>query len=307
VTPPRGYPDPAAATPADGTLARQFTEPLREVSALALLAGNGVFLFLGFTGLFLVLDRWASEFGLRCAQVFSTFVGPGSLGLPMVALLLATHVAPMVRRTRLVLIVVLSELAVSAVFGALTFLGAFANDLSSPRATIEGTLWRVVWLGFLVLACVLAARMWMGLYPAPKPRPAGHGGYPKPAYGQPYPGQPLYPHQAPTYPVAATPATGWPLVPPPPMPEPLVLQTAEPTVRMSPEMIETAGELTTKVSTSGELTQRVPTSGDLTQQMPLAVEIPTQETPQVADDRPESGSGAPAEPAGEAQTQNIER
>ena len=77
VTPPRGsYPD----------VSSPVTEPLRELSVLGLLAGNAVFLFLGFSDLFIVIDRWASDFGLRCAQVFSTFVGPISLGLPVVAL-----------------------------------------------------------------------------------------------------------------------------------------------------------------------------------------------------------------------------
>ncbi|MDT5028211.1 MAG: hypothetical protein QOE61_4637, partial [Micromonosporaceae bacterium] len=100
---------------------------------LGLLAGNAVFLLIGFSDLFFVIDRWASDFGLRCAQVFATFVGPVSLILPIAALLLATHVTPMLRRSRQVLIAVLAELGVSALFGAITFLGAFAHDLGSPR------------------------------------------------------------------------------------------------------------------------------------------------------------------------------
>lgn len=296
-----------AAAPAGGTAARQFTEPLRELGVFALLAGNGVFMFLGFSGLFFVIERWASDFGLRCAQVFSTFVGPVSLGLPIVALLLATHVAPMIRRARLAMIVILSELGVSAVFGSLTFLGAFAHDLSSPRSTIEGTLWRIVWLGFLVLAAVLTVRLWLGLYPPPKPAPAGYP-YPQPSYGRPYPGQPLYPQQAPTYAgtpqpgvgaaglADATPSTGWPLVPPPPMPEPLVVAIAEPTVRVSPQTIEISGDLTQQMPAPGDLTQKVP---------PPPPEVPTQEVPQltaaapadadVPDDAPAVGSDdAPA-------------
>jgi hypothetical protein len=257
-------------------LARQFTEPLRELSVLALLAGNAVFLFLGFSGLFFVIDRWASDFGLRSALVFSTFVGPTSLGLPIAALLLATHVAPMLRRTRLILIAVVSELGVSAVFGALTFFGAFAHDLTSPRAILEGTLWRIVWLGFLGLACWVASRLWLGLYPMPKLGKASHGPNTRPAYGQPYPGQPLYPQPAPGL-ADSMPVTGWPLVPPPPMPEPLVLPTAEPTVRISRPTIEN----------SGELTQKVP---------PLLEETATR-----------TGPDAPGVPAGEMPTQQIER
>jgi hypothetical protein len=182
---------------APGTPARQFTQPLRETVALTLLAGNAVFLVLGFSGLFFVIDGWAAGFGERCAAAYDAFVGPTSLGLPVVAMLVATHVAPMVRRTRTILIAALAELGVSAFFGAITYLGAFANDLSSARATVEGLLRRSVWLGFLVLACVVVVRVWMGLYPAPKPRPAGYATYGQPTYGRPYPGQPMY--SQPTY------------------------------------------------------------------------------------------------------------
>jgi hypothetical protein len=265
-----------AAAPRGGTLARQFTEPWRELSVLALLAGNAVFLFLGFSSLFFVIDRWASDFGVRSALVFPTFVGPISLGLPIAALLLATHVAPMLRRTRLILIAVVSELGVSAVFGALTFLGAFAHDLPSPRAILEGTLWRIVWLGFLGLACWVTSRLWLGLYPLPKPGTGSYGTRARPAYGQPYPGQPLYPQPAPDL-ADSTPVTGWPLVPPPPMPEPLVLPTAEPTVRISRATIES----------SGVPTQKVPP-------LPEETEIPT-------------GPDAPGVFAGEMPTQQIER
>jgi hypothetical protein len=283
VTPhPGSYPDPSnpvtTQAPPVTTPARQFTEPLRELSAFALLIGNGVFLALGFSGLFFVVHRWGADFGLRSEAVFSTFVGPVSLGFPLVAMLLATHVAPMVRRARSVLMTIMVQLGVSAVFGAITFLGAFAHDLSSARATIEGTLGRAVWLAFLVLACIIFTRLWLGLNPAPKPRPAGYSGYGQPTYGRPYPGQPLYPHS--TYPAgsgqaaagsptagspsagspgavsagtgiedpADTASTGWPLVPPPPRPAPLVVESAgDQTMRISIPPPGQAGDLTQKV------------------------------------------------------------
>lgn len=265
--------------------ARQFTEPLRELCVLALLVGNGVFLFLGFSGLFFVIDRWASDFGARCAAVFGTFVGPLSLGLPILAMLLATHVTPMLRRARIYLIIVLSELGVSALFGAITFLGAFANDLSSVRATLEGTLWRCVWTGFLVLVCIVVVRLWLGLFPQPKPGMANYGGYLQPSYGHPYPGQPMYPHQqqptppptfapgtaAPPYPTQTLPpqalteptaGSGWPLVPPPPMPAPLVVEAVNATIRVPPATIELTGEQVAGLT--GDLTQKVaaPTADD---------------------------------------------
>ena len=96
---PNVQPTPPVAADVERAGGRPFTEPLRETAALALLAGNAVFLFLGFTSLFFVLDGWAAEFGARSAATFPVFVGPLSLGLPIVAVLLATHVRRSCRAT----------------------------------------------------------------------------------------------------------------------------------------------------------------------------------------------------------------
>lgn len=257
-------PPPRTGSVDASTPARQFTEPLRELCAFALLVGNGVFQLLGVTGLFFVIENWGTDFGLRSAIAFDRFMGPFALGLPMLALLLATHVAPMARRAKAIVIAVLAEYGVSAFFGAITFLGGFAYDLRSPRATIEGLLERIVWLGLLVLACVIAVRVWLGLFPAAK-APTYPAGY-RPTYGRPYPGQPLIPQPgqqstggSPTVQVSPEPASegGWPVVPPPPMPEPLVLD-ADPTMRLT-----TPAQLL-----AGEETQVVP---------PPAAEPPTQQ------------------------------
>src|SRR5262249_22091930 len=189
--PPR-YPElssPGTAVGGSGTPARLLTEPMRELCALALLAGNAVFLFLGVSRLFFVIDGWGSQFGSRSVDVFPTFVGPVSLGLPVAALLLATHISPMVARSRAILLVVLVEYGASALFGLITFLGAFAHGLSSARATVEGTLERGVWLTFLVLACTFAVRLQVGLFPRARRRLYAARYLPT-TYGQPYPGQP---------------------------------------------------------------------------------------------------------------------
>jgi hypothetical protein len=250
---PHSHPELSDPVPGDGlasTPARPFTEPLREMSAFALLAGNAVFLVIAVSRLFFVIERWAAEFGLRCADVFSTFVGPYSVGFPLAAVLLATHIAPMVPRTRLVLMVALIEYAVSGFFGVVTFLGAFAHDLSSPRAVIEGVLGRGVWLGFLILASMVLYRIWRGLFPPPRPAAPVFGGHGPTTYGRPYPGQPLYPQ--PTTPAGSPPGAGspqpvagWPEVPPPPMPAPLAVD-ADPTTRIiaAPQPPETGGDAT---------------------------------------------------------------
>jgi hypothetical protein len=153
----------------------------------------------------------------------------------------------MVPRSRAILLTVLIQYGVSAGLGVITFLGAFAHDLSSVRATLEGSLGRAVWLALLVLAVIVVYRVLVGLYPPAPPRVRPTYAPGSPVYGRPYPGQPVYPPAA-GYPAAtgAVPAEGvyqpppvssayddalfeqpteggWPVVPPPPLPQPLTL------------------------------------------------------------------------------------
>jgi hypothetical protein len=154
-----------------------------------------VFLFLGVSGLLFVIDGWADDFGGRSAVQFGDFVGPLPLGLPLLAVLLATHVNPVLPHARAIVITALVEYGVSALFGAITFLGAFAYDLASVRDTLEGLLWRVVWLGLFIFAGIVVTRVLIGTFPSAPPR--RYATYGAPVYGRPYPGQPLYPQ--PTY------------------------------------------------------------------------------------------------------------
>jgi hypothetical protein len=272
----------------EGPQARRFTEPLRELSVFALLAGNAVFLLIGVTRLFVVIDRWASDFGLRSAEVFGTFVGLYAIGLPILAVLLATHVEPMLHRTRLVLLVAAGELGVSAFFGALTFLGAFAYDLRSPRAVIEAVLIRGVWLGFLVLGGMVLYRLWRGLFPPRPPRPPVYGGHAPATYGKPYPGQPMYPQPGAPPAGDQSVASGWPEVPPPPMPAPITIEP-DPTTRLTAVAVEpttpahppVSGEPVEDATTQLPAQPQPPdTGGDATQVVPLTVgEPPTEETP----------------------------
>ena len=180
---------------------RTYTEPVRELAALALLVANAVFLLLGFTRLLFVLDGWASGFGARSAAAFPVFVGPVSLSLPIIAVLLATHVTPMLRRHRLILVIACAEYALSAVFGFATFLGAVAEDLPAIRATLEGLLWRGVWLGLLAVGVLVLARLYLGLMPGGP----GFGGRAGPAW----------PGTAGTTEAIEEPTieTGWPVLP----------------------------------------------------------------------------------------------
>jgi hypothetical protein len=208
--------------PTGDTEASQFTKPLRELIAFVLLGGNAILLFLSITSLIFVLDGWASEFGRRAASTYYGFVGEVSIVAPLIAVLIATHIRPAVRRARVITIVAVAEYAVSAFFGIVTFIGAFAEDVANGRGStvrfvFENLLTRMVWFAFFAVAAYVVWRVAMGLY---LPRLVGPGapGHTQPGYAQPG-HSPVY-GQPGAAPSAAPESNGWPQVPPPPMPNP---------------------------------------------------------------------------------------
>jgi hypothetical protein len=169
-------------------------------------------------------------------------------------------VTPPLPRGRAIVLTVLAEYAASAFFGAITFLGGFAFDIGAGHDAFVDLLQRGVWIAFLVVACLIVVRIWLGLFQT----------VPEPSYGKPYPGQPLIPAPSPvevddtpttllSAPTASSPTgtirlpadadpptqvlaqtppeqpqdegSGWPEVPPPPMPNAIVLEP-DPTMRI---------------------------------------------------------------------------
>jgi hypothetical protein len=176
---------------------------MRHLAAVALLAGNGVFLFLGISDLLFVVTGWAGQFGVRSAATFDSFAGPVAIALPLLAALLATHVAPVLPQARIILLAALVEYGVSALFGVITYLGAFAEGLFSVRATFDGLLARAVWLAFLTIAVTVVYRVHRAMFP---PAPKANYSFGPTVYGRPYPGQPTYPRPTTYAPGPAYPA-----------------------------------------------------------------------------------------------------
>jgi len=205
--PPEPFADPSAATPGAAApgAGRTVVHAMRQPAAAALLLGNAIFLFLGVSDLLFTIDGWFSQFDNRSAYTFGTFVGLESIALPLIAVLLATYVQPVLPQARTVLAVALAEYAVSAFFGAITYLGAFVSALPLVRPTFDGMVGRAVWFGFLALAALMVFRIFRALYP---PVPKANISYGPTVYGRPYPGQP-------SYPTRPTPAGPPPAGPPP--------------------------------------------------------------------------------------------
>nr|WP_201749174.1 hypothetical protein [Micromonospora acroterricola] len=196
---------PAEPASTDATQARQLTKPLRELVALALLAGNAVFLFVGL--LRLISPNDYSSFTDRAGSAFFAFIGVEAVALPVVAVLLATHVSPVLPKAKLITQVALGEYAVSALLGTLTMLIWTVGRLAEAEVldALLGVLTRFAWLMIFAAAAWVVYTIWRTLYyvPRPKPQPGVYGqpqpGWPQQQGGWPAPGQP-----------GGQPAGGWP-------------------------------------------------------------------------------------------------
>ncbi|WP_200209340.1 hypothetical protein [Micromonospora coerulea] len=203
---------PAEPASTDATQASQLTKPLRELAALVLLGANAVLLLVGLFRL-LVPAAGYSTFDLRAGNTFFTFVGVESIVLPVLAVLLATHVRPVLPKAKLITQVALAEYAVGALFGALTFLIWLVGRLAEAEVldALLGLLTRAAFLAIFAVAGYVVFTVWRALYYTPKPKPQPG------VYGQPQPGWPQqpggYPGQPGGYPAGGQggyPAAGYP-------------------------------------------------------------------------------------------------
>ncbi|MET7965286.1 hypothetical protein [Micromonospora sp. NPDC005305] len=186
---------PAEPASGDTTQASQLTKPLRELAALVLLGANAVLLFVGLLRLLVPVDDY-STFSGRAGSTFFAFVGLESTVLPVLAVLLATHVRPVLPRAKLITQVALVEYAVAAVFGALTLLIWLVGRLADGKVldAFLGLLTRVAWLAVFAVAAFVVFKIWRTLYyvAKPKPQPGVYGqaqpGWPQQPGGYPAPG-----------------------------------------------------------------------------------------------------------------------
>ncbi|HEX7744693.1 MAG TPA: hypothetical protein VF462_05465, partial [Micromonosporaceae bacterium] len=188
-------PEPASR---DATPATHTTNPLREPAALVLLSANALLLLVGLVDL-LVPISGGDSFAGRAGGAFFNFAGLAAVLLPVLAVLLATHLPPPVRRAKLITQLALGEYLVAAVFAVLAFFGWLAGGLTDAafRGAFNGLLTRVAYCAILAIAALAVFKVWRALYRVSRPkrepglygRPVqGRTGYPAADGGQP--GQP---------------------------------------------------------------------------------------------------------------------
>jgi len=126
-------PEPA---PRDAMPAAQTTNPLREPAALVLLGANALLLLVGLVDLLVPLAD-GDSFARRAGGAFFNFAGLAAVLLPVLAVLLATHVRPPVRRAKLITQVALGPY--TGLPGPSGNRGCTAGLRASPAATRRRT------------------------------------------------------------------------------------------------------------------------------------------------------------------------
>jgi len=206
--------------------ATEKTRPLRLPIALALLLVNLVWLLISIEQFLIPREAVSkfdtpADFAERARVSFIDFAGLATLLLPLIAVLLVTHIRPVVAASRLVVVAALAEYAISGLFAVIAFVGAFfykSTYTDSEGVTTVYYTWRstvedgFTRLGSLVLLGVVflvvlkialpkgppkpdrlaAYGRQQAAYPGNGPQaygqePYGHDAYGLPVYG---PGQP---------------------------------------------------------------------------------------------------------------------
>ncbi|RIV34478.1 hypothetical protein [Micromonospora radicis] len=190
---------PAEPPPTDPTPASQVTRPLRELAAFVFLGANALLLFVGLIRLLAPQGAYSTVTG-RAGSAFFAFLGLEAVVLPVLAVLLATHVAPVVPRAKAITQVALAQYAVSAVLGGLTLLVWMVGRLAEAQLfdALTGMLTRAAWVALFGVAGYVVWSIWQRLYHVSRPKSEpGLYGTPQPSWpGQPsHPGQQGYPDQ----------------------------------------------------------------------------------------------------------------
>ncbi len=191
-------PAPSAAPAAENKDPAAITAPLREWAALVAVIATLAFLFFGLLDLFLGnISSYGGGGGFsdRALFDFGDFVGLHILLLPMIGVLLATHIKPPVRMAKLITLLALIAYGVSALFGLLCLAVGFFHTVGTSAVPSFIQLFiKLIWVALVVFAGLIVLRIYLGAYTAPRPvaAPGGYPGYP--GYAG-YPGAQGYPQQ----------------------------------------------------------------------------------------------------------------
>jgi len=178
-------PEPAQT---DAKQASQTTKPLRDLTALVLLGADVLLLLAGLINL--VIPAWEDDTFTRRAGVgFFEFLGFTSIVLPLLAVLLVTHIQPVTPKAKLTTVAALGAYAFAALLGVVSLFGWLIGSLVDGefRQSFTGLLVRFAYLAIFAVAAFTVFKIWRAHFYVAKPKPQpGVYGQPQ-AYGQTYP------------------------------------------------------------------------------------------------------------------------
>jgi hypothetical protein len=190
----------AAAAPTKDPV--QFTAPWREYAALILVFADAAFLFIALIHLIvgLAMDS-PGGFAGEANGAFDSFVNLVTVIFPLGGVLLATHIKPVLARSKMLCQISLIEYGVGGLLGLMCLLVGFfyrvtQNDNGALYDAFMDLISRLIWLLIFVFAAFLVLRIYQGAFYVRVPKPVA---YPQPGYGYPQPGYGGYPQQ-PGYP-----------------------------------------------------------------------------------------------------------
>ena len=115
-----------------------ITAPLREWGALLLVVATAALLFLALIEL--LVTNSGLNFGDRANAFFGAFVGLEVVVLPLLAVLLATHVKPAVPKAKVITLLALIDYGFAALMGLIALLAGFVQSVSGSAVDSFVTL-----------------------------------------------------------------------------------------------------------------------------------------------------------------------
>jgi hypothetical protein len=161
------------------------------------------FVLLGAAGLQLLRMYWAwlvpfggsPPFDLRSLEAASQFTSVPALTLPLLAVLIATMVAPVVGQAKTITLIALAEYALTVLGAVIAVIVGTLALVTHPGGVLVGILIdRLVTLALLGLVVFVVLRIYLGTYLSAAPSAGYGGGYPVQSY--PGYGQQAYPQPA---------------------------------------------------------------------------------------------------------------
>ncbi|WP_412541717.1 hypothetical protein R8Z50_03935 [Longispora sp. K20-0274] len=180
-------------TTAEEKSAADFTKPYRSLAALVLVSVAGLLLFINILQLLLVTEGWAETFTRRASIGFNDFVGAEAIFLPLIAVLITTHIKPVPPIAKTITLIALVEYGVGALFGLITLVAGavFSLDDNSVLTVAYTILARLGYFVLFGLAAFFVFRVYAGVYVAARPpKPVTPQFQPQQGYGQPQQGYP---------------------------------------------------------------------------------------------------------------------